>query len=231
MLKQKPHATLVPTMYSKKRLEALSDGIFAIAMTLLVLELKVPTDFAHGQLWQALRLESNDWLAFLITFCIAARYWMLQHNVFMLTENFTHSAVVLTFTFLGLITILPFSSSLMGRYASEPLAFCLYCANQSAIGGVLIAKLEFLRIREHLKKSAEMQHVRSDSLRLDPSCMHADPRPPVALQEISGLNPQNLSPTTKRLSHLWKSLPASYFASYALPANCRSTYCRIPPCW
>jgi uncharacterized membrane protein len=161
MLKQKPHATLVPTMYSKKRLEALSDGIFAIAMTLLVLELKVPTNFAHGQLWQALRLESNDWLAFLITFCIAARYWMLQHNVFMLTENFTHSAVVLTFTFLGLITILPFSSSLMGRYASEPLAFCLYCANQSAIGGVLIAKLEFLRIREHLKKSAEMQHVRS----------------------------------------------------------------------
>jgi uncharacterized membrane protein len=148
-------------MYSKRRLEGLSDGIFAIAMTLLVLDLKVPTDFVHGQLWTALRLESTGWLAFLITFCIAARYWMLQHNVFKLTENYTHTAVVLTFTFLGLVTILPFSSSLIGRYASEPLAFALYCANQAAIGAVLIAKLEYLRIRERLRKSEEMQHVRS----------------------------------------------------------------------
>jgi uncharacterized membrane protein len=81
MLKHKVHATLVPTKYSKKGLEAQSYSIFAMAMTLL-LELNVPTDFAHAQLWQALRLESNDWLAFLISLCIATRYAMLQHNVF-----------------------------------------------------------------------------------------------------------------------------------------------------
>jgi len=148
-------------MYSRNRIEALSDAIFAIAMTLLVLELKVPGEIAPGHLWEALRLDGEGWIAFIITFCIAARYWMLQHNVFQLTDKFSHQAVVITFAFLGLVTVLPFSSSLVGRHASEPIAFFLYCANQAAIGAALIAKVEYLRIREHIPKSAEMQHLRA----------------------------------------------------------------------
>jgi uncharacterized membrane protein len=148
------------TVYSKHRIEGLSDAIFAIVMTLLVLELKVPTDVVPGHLWDALRGGGESWLAFFITFFIAARYWMLQHNVFKLTQEFTHHAVILTFVFLGLVTILPFSSSLVGRHASEPLAFVFYCINQSGIGLALIAKLEFLRIRDHIPKSTEMRHLR-----------------------------------------------------------------------
>jgi uncharacterized membrane protein len=147
-------------MYSKHRIEGLSDAIFAIVMTLLVLELKVPTDVVHGHLWEALRGGGEDWLAFFITFFISARYWMLQHNIFKLTEGFTHHAVILTFIFLGLVTILPFSSALVGRHASESLSVILYCANQSAIGLALIAKLEFIRVRDHLPKSWEMTHLR-----------------------------------------------------------------------
>jgi uncharacterized membrane protein len=147
-------------MYSKTRIEALSDGIFAIVMTLLVLELKVPEGLAHDQLWAALRSESESWIAFFITFFIAARYWMLQHNVIALTGNFTRQAMTITFLFLGLVTILPFSSSLVGHYGSSPLAFFLYCANQTAIGAALIAKLEYLRLRDHIPKSPDMQYVR-----------------------------------------------------------------------
>jgi uncharacterized membrane protein len=147
-------------MYNKNRLEALSDGIFAIVMTLLVLELKVPVDIVHGHLWESLRLEGENWVAFTITFCIAARYWMLQHNVFQLTDRFTHHAVIITFVFLGMVTILPFSSSLVGRHGSEPVAFFIYCANQAAIGAALITKLEFLRIRGKIPRTAEMQHLR-----------------------------------------------------------------------
>jgi uncharacterized membrane protein len=147
-------------MYSKTRIEALSDAIFAIAMTLLVLELKVPEGIAHDQLWAALRSQGESWLAFLITFFIAARYWMLQHNVIALTGKFPRQAMVLTFLFLGLVTILPFSSSLVGHYGSNPLAFFLYCLNQTAIGAALIAKLEYLRRRDNIPKSPEMQYVR-----------------------------------------------------------------------
>ena len=147
-------------MYSKHRLEALSDAIFAIVMTLLVLELKVPTDVVHGHLWEALRVDGEDWIAFFITFLVSARYWIHQHDVFKLTDNYSHHAVVLTFIFLGFVTILPFSSTLVGRHASEPLALVLYCGNQTAIGIALIAKLEFLRHRDHIPKSAEMTRLR-----------------------------------------------------------------------
>jgi uncharacterized membrane protein len=147
-------------MYSKHRLEALSDAIFAIVMTLLVLELKVPNDVVHGQLWPALRLDGEDWVAFVITFFISARYWMLQHNVFKLTEGFTHHAAILTFLFLGFVTILPFSSTLLGRHISEPLAIILYLSNQAAIGLALIAKLEFIRLRDHIPKSLELTNLR-----------------------------------------------------------------------
>ena len=54
-------------MYSKQRVEALSDGIFAIVMTLLVLNLNVPANIQSGHLWQALKLESHTWASFLVT--------------------------------------------------------------------------------------------------------------------------------------------------------------------
>ena len=162
-------------MYSKHRLEGLSDAIFAIVMTLLVLELKVPTDVVHGHLWEALKLDGEDWLAFFITFLVSARYWIHQHDVFKLTDHYSHPAVVLTFIFLGLVTILPFSSTLVGRHASEPLALVLYCGNQTAIGIALIAKLEFLRRRDHIPKSAEMTRLR---LRLYTICLlYTSPSP------------------------------------------------------
>jgi uncharacterized membrane protein len=147
-------------MYNKTRLEALSDAIFAIAMTLLVLELKVPSEIVPGHLGQALDAGGEGWLAFLITFLIAARYWVLQHDVFRLTDKFTHHAVQVTFIFLLFVTILPFSSSLVGHHGSEKLAFFLYCANQAAIGGALIYKLEYLRIRNNIAPSPAMQYVR-----------------------------------------------------------------------
>jgi uncharacterized membrane protein len=147
-------------MYSKTRLEALSDAIFAIVMTLLILDLKVPANVAHGTLWEALKADSEGWMAFIITFCISARYWMLQHDVFHLTDKLHHQAVVVTFVFLGLITILPFSSALVGRHGSEPLAISLYGANQTAIGLALIVKMEYLRHQSKVINLAELRYLR-----------------------------------------------------------------------
>ena len=67
--------------FSKHRVSALSDGIFSIAMTLLVLDLKPPVNVPHGQLWAALQRDSSAWGSFILTFAIAAKFWRLQHRV------------------------------------------------------------------------------------------------------------------------------------------------------
>lgn len=138
-------------MYSKQRIEALSDGIFAIVMTLLVLNLKVPGDVPAGHLWQALRLESNTWASFLITFILAARYWTIQHRLFNLIERIETRTVITTFLFLFLLTILPFSTALWGRHLTDSVAFFLYVLNQVLIAIVVIAELQLARRQKNIR--------------------------------------------------------------------------------
>ena len=74
-------------MFTKNRIEALSDGVFAITMTLLVLDLKVPDATAPSLLGAAIRHGGHAWFSFLVTFCIASIFWTLQHRVFDLMER------------------------------------------------------------------------------------------------------------------------------------------------
>ena len=142
-------------MFSKHRLEALSDGVFAIVMTLLILDIKVPLDVAPGGLGAALERDGHAWVSFGVTFLIASILWNLQRKVFELVDEMTTESLALTFVFLGLVTVLPFSTSLWGHYIQERLAFVLYFGNQLAIAIVLTAKLEISRLRGHLHHGPE----------------------------------------------------------------------------
>ena len=62
------------------RLETFSDGVFAIAITLLVLELDVPTD-THGDLWRALLEQWPSYLAYLISFAVIGIIWVNHHGI------------------------------------------------------------------------------------------------------------------------------------------------------
>ncbi|MES2390420.1 MAG: TMEM175 family protein [Acidobacteriota bacterium] len=144
-------------MYSKHRLEALSDGIFAIAMTLLVLDIKIPEHVPHGQLAHALATAGPDWVAFLITFGLAARYWTLQHQLFDLLEHVKPRTLLLNFIFLALVAVLPFTTALWGHAINEPLAFCLYFGHQGLIGIAILLEIEF-GLREHNLRDVEDMH-------------------------------------------------------------------------
>jgi uncharacterized membrane protein len=146
--------------YSKHRIEALSDGVFAIAMTLLILDLKVPVDVAPGQLDAALRANGHEWISFVVTFALAAIFWTFQHRVFDVLERMGRENLVLTFLFLGFVSVLPFSTSLWGHHIKEPLAFVLYFLNQFALAAVLTAKIEVARVKGHLKLGPETDSLR-----------------------------------------------------------------------
>lgn len=155
-------------MYSKHRLEALSDGIFAIAMTLLVLELKVPTGTAPGQLGHALLHDAHAWISFIVTFVITSVFWVMQHRVFEAVESIGLKTIVPTFFFLGLISLLPFSTGVWGQHLTEPLAFFLYFLNQFFLALALVIKLELARKSGHLHHTSHLPALR---LRLGTMCI------------------------------------------------------------
>jgi uncharacterized membrane protein len=146
--------------FSKHRLEALSDGVFAIAMTLLVLDLHVPKDLAAGGLAEALKHESHAFLSFALTFAITALFWARQHRVFDLIESTGAEALVPTFALLGFVSLLPFTTSLIGAPHPESLSFVLYFSNQFAIAASLTVKLELARWKGRLHQGANADHVR-----------------------------------------------------------------------
>lgn len=112
------------------RLFALADGVFAIAATLLALDLKVPdldlgTDAA---LRDALSENRAAYLSFLLTFYVIAMYWV-RHRRLMRSVVTNHPVLVRDTLFLLLIiSAMPFFTALLGSYGSKPTALALYGA-------------------------------------------------------------------------------------------------------
>jgi len=155
-------------MFSKHRLEALSDGIFAVAMTLLVLDLIPHTDIPPGQLGAVLAHNGAAWSGVILTFGISAVFWTLQHRVFDLIDDICPATIIPTFIFLGLIAILPFTAAILGHHVSDHLASMLYFGNYFGIALALTAKLEIARASGHLRPHADALQVR---LRLYAMCL------------------------------------------------------------
>ena len=118
-----------PADNSLGRLLTLSDGIFAISMTLLALDLQVPNLGGHpsdASLRHALAAKSDSYWVFLLTFYVVAGYWR-HHRRLMRSVVTTHPALIRdTLALLLLVAAMPFPNSLLGRYGSEPIALAIY---------------------------------------------------------------------------------------------------------
>jgi uncharacterized membrane protein len=109
------------------RLVSLIDGIFAVAMTLLVLDLKLPTsdgDLAHA-LWQML----PQFLIYLIAFVSVAGYWTLHHLTFRHIRHGDGRLILLSLLNLLFVTLYPVSASIMGAHPLDPLGAACLSAN------------------------------------------------------------------------------------------------------
>lgn len=120
--------------YQLDRISFFTDGVFAIAITLLVIEFKVPviehpTDAA---LWDRLFHMGLLLLGFLISFCIVGYYWSVHHRIFGYVEKYTSKLIWINLMFLFSVVLLPFTSGLLGEYATElqiHLPYGIYVAN------------------------------------------------------------------------------------------------------
>jgi uncharacterized membrane protein len=103
------------------RLVAFSDGVMAVAITLLVLNIETPR-VSEDDLGSALVDLFPSFLAYVIAFALVGRYWVIHHNLFETFVNFDGRLMALNLTYLMLIVLVPFSANLIDNYGKEPLA-------------------------------------------------------------------------------------------------------------
>ncbi len=116
-------------LISKSRLEFLVDGIFAIAMTLLVLELKVPElaeRTSSGELWHHLVGHYRVFFSFFLSLGILAVFWYRHQQLYHRLSRITFQALLLHLVFIVSVVFFPFCASLLGRYPGNPLSNVLY---------------------------------------------------------------------------------------------------------
>lgn len=121
------------------RIVAFSDGVFAIAITLLVLNLSVPEHIPGDDLNDVLWDQRQDLLAYVISFAVIGRFWILHHRFFASVIGFDARLLGLNLFYLGWIALLPFSSQVLGDHGGDSAAIVLYAINLS--GATLVGML------------------------------------------------------------------------------------------
>lgn len=141
-------------LYKTDRLEMFSDGIFAIAITLLVLEIKIPKheDLAvHGGLFNYIKDIWPSYFSYVITFFSIGIYWANHHWLFSFVRRTNHTFNLLNIFFLMTIAFMPFPAAILGDYIMDAeycnAAVATYCA------GALLCSLIVLFVVRYAVKN------------------------------------------------------------------------------
>ena len=134
------------------RVIALSDGVFAIVLTILVLDLDVPELEPGQSLGSALVGLGPTFVAYAISFLMTGMYWVWHRDLFAVVRQVDRAVVWLNLLFLLTASLIPFAASLLGSYGHEPTALRAYGALFIALavfrwvfGGYLMHRPELLR--------------------------------------------------------------------------------------
>src|SRR6266699_6627533 len=146
------------------RIEGFSDGVFAIIVTLLVLEVKVPILHDHSstsELSKRLVDLGPKFLSWLISFIIVCKFWLNHHHLLTFARHATYGMIWLNSIFLMGQAFAPFPTALMGEYPMNPLAVSLFGAVM-AVNTLLFIGLQSYILRNLIKPgmiSAQVLHL------------------------------------------------------------------------
>ncbi|MBN8638957.1 MAG: DUF1211 domain-containing protein [Anaerolineae bacterium] len=133
-----PAPLKLPTL-STARIETLADGVFAIVMTLLVFDMRVPTQEqvdAVG-LGQALLALTPNIISYVISFIILGVYWVGHHNQFFYIRRSDRTLLWINILYMMFVALVPFSTGLLSRYGSDRISLIVYNLNLICVGVVL----------------------------------------------------------------------------------------------
>lgn len=122
---------------STRRIEAFSDGVFAIVITLLAFQIKLPAIApaeAGGQLSKILISLWPEFYTYFLSFLMVGIYWIGHHNAYHHIPFSNRVLLWLNLVSLMLVALLPFFTSLMAKHMDQQIAVVLYGVNIIAIG-------------------------------------------------------------------------------------------------
>jgi uncharacterized membrane protein len=148
-----------PEDVGRGRVEALSDGVFAIVVTLLVLEIKVPHVAEHesvAALARALMALAPKFVSWVISFLTVCVIWMNHHRLFRLMGRVDHGLFWWNANLLLWTSFIPFPTALMGDYPGNPLAASFYGLV------MLLMALGFVLLRRRMLAVPGLLHEQAD---------------------------------------------------------------------
>lgn len=153
------NTTQSTTALSKHRLEALADGIFAVAMTLLVIELKIPAsmhDANHQQLANLLIAFIPKYIAWLVSFFVLAIFWYSSTRHMQYVRHINGQLIALKILFLGLVSFTPFTASLTGEFVYLFISQVAYGSIMFLLGIASICMVRYIYRHPELCGSTPM---------------------------------------------------------------------------
>jgi len=122
---------------STNRLEAFSDGVFAVAITLLVLNLQVPQIASASELVPKLGALWPKLLSYVLSFVIVGIYWVAHHNTFHYIKRSDRTLLWLNILLMMCIVFIPFPTALLGQYPEQRVSVIIYAGTLVITGLVL----------------------------------------------------------------------------------------------
>lgn len=135
------------------RVESLSDGVFAIVLTLMVFQIRVPdisADKAPHDLWPRLLHQAPEFYSYAISFILVGIYWVAHHNMYHLVKRSTRPLLWMNLLFLMFVGFVPYTVALVGRYADIQKVMIIYGVHLMIISGLLFLQWWYVTRKKNL---------------------------------------------------------------------------------
>ena len=152
------------------RLDQLSDGIFAIVMTILVFEIKVPTiwgPITNMELWLEIKNLLPLFLTYFLSFALLFTYWRAHHFfVSVYAKNVDNRLTNINALFFMLISLIPFSASVLGEFSTNEFAVIVFGAHIIVIGLTLFWMRKYVLYSPHIQNpEITKREIRGSTIR------------------------------------------------------------------
>lgn len=144
------------------RLDELSDGIFAIVLTIIVFDIKVPylsSPSNNMELWLVIKGLAPLFASYVLSFALLFTYWRAHHFfVSVYAKNIDTKLTNINAIFFMLVSLVPFSASILGRFNENQLAIIIFGIHIILIGLCLLWMRNYVLYSEHIQNPEVSKH-------------------------------------------------------------------------